>query len=134
MVEIGVPADHETTIDHDMELPTDELRPNRVFLGQKFVHCQAHDAEWLPYRLPGFEHRDTGICDGTQGVASVQVARFTGETPKPTQHSSDILFTFVLEGSLTLTGECLDPRKVAPSGGDVCCATAFHIPRMASAF
>ncbi len=121
VVEIGVPADHETTIDYDMALPNGTVNPERVFGGQKFVRHQVKDAVWQPWRVNGFEHRDTGICDGTQGVASVQVARFTGETPNPTKHSSDILFTFVLEGSMTLTGEGHDPRKLSP--GD-----AFVVP------
>ena len=63
-------------------------------------------------------HRDH---DGTQGIANVQVARFKGGTPKSTQHGSDILFTFVLEGEMTLTGEGEGPHKLAP--GD-----AFVIP------
>lgn len=121
VVEIGVPADHETTIDHDMELPNNTINPDRVFSGQKFVRHELKDATWEPWRIAGFEHRDTGICDGTQGVASVQVARFQGGAPPPTQHSSDILFTFVLEGEMTLTGAGEQPRKLAP--GD-----AFVVP------
>ena len=34
VLEIGVPAHHMTTIDHDMELPTAEFRPQREFDGQ----------------------------------------------------------------------------------------------------
>jgi len=104
VIEIGVPAEHVTTIDHDMELPTDELRPNRVFSGQKFVHCQAHDAEWLPYRLPGFLARDTSISHNTQAVADVQLIKLGKGTPVWSTHNSDIHFTFVLDGSLTLEG------------------------------
>ena len=121
VVEIGVPADHETTIDHAMKLPNDKLNPDRIFSGQKFVRHELKDAIWQPWRISGFEHRDTGIHDGTQGVANVQVARFKGGTPKSTQHDCDILFTFVLEGEMILTGEGEGPHKLAP--GD-----AFVIP------
>jgi quercetin dioxygenase-like cupin family protein len=104
VIEIGVPAEHITTIDHDMDLPTAELKPEREFSGQKFVHCQAHDAEWQPYRLPGFLGRDTSISHNTQAVADVQLVKLGDGAPVWVTHNSDIHFTFVLEGSLILEG------------------------------
>jgi len=68
----------------------------------------ADDPAW---RLPGFEARETGIGAATAGVASVQVARPVSRNQGPTirgqvtSHTSDILFGFVLSGSLTLWGE-----------------------------
>ena len=106
VIEIGVPADHVTTIDHDMTLPTALLNPARVFGGQTFVRSERQHATWAPWRLAGFEGRETGIGDATGGVASVRVARATGTaSAQVTSHSSDILFTFVLAGSVTLRGE-----------------------------
>lgn len=57
--------------------------------------------------MPGFEARETGIGAATAGVASVQVARPVahGDQGQVTSHAADILFTFVLEGSLTLCGD-----------------------------
>ncbi|NRA10866.1 MAG: cupin, partial [Crocinitomicaceae bacterium] len=43
------------------ELPTKEFRPNREFQGQRFVDHKESSAEWTPWRLDGFEHRETGI-------------------------------------------------------------------------
>ncbi|KAI0411131.1 RmlC-like cupin domain-containing protein [Xylaria grammica] len=108
VVEVGVPAEHLTTIDHEMELPTPHYRPDREWDGQKFVHSRLEDAVWGPWRVPGFEARDTGIEDGTKGVAAVRVVRpIAGEdrAVSVTSHDSDILFTFVLSGSCTLHGE-----------------------------
>jgi quercetin dioxygenase-like cupin family protein/catechol 2,3-dioxygenase-like lactoylglutathione lyase family enzyme len=106
VVEIGVPAEHVTTVDHEMELPTPFLRPDRDFGGQRFCRSEAENAVWMPWRLPGFEARETGIGAATAGVASVQVARPMGrDHGQVTSHTSDILFTFVLSGSLTLHGE-----------------------------
>lgn len=112
VVEIGVPAEHMTTIDHDMELPNADVRPDREWDGQRFVHSLASEAVWTPWRVPGFEARDTGIGQGTRGVAAVQVARpVRGGTGGKqdgdciTSHDSDILFNFVLTGSCTLDGE-----------------------------
>jgi len=121
VIEIGVPAEHVTTIDHDMELPNGLTNPDRRFQGQRFVHHKVEEAEWHPFRLYGFEARDTGVAKGTQGVAGVQVARRkTGDT-EWAQHDSDILFTFVMNGTMTLYGKGRDPFSLAP--GD-----AFVIP------
>ena len=46
VIEIGVPADHITTIDHKMELPNKTVNKNRRFKGQKFVHHKAEEAQW----------------------------------------------------------------------------------------
>lgn len=123
VIEIGVPADHVTTIDHEVELPTEVLNPDRAFGGQTFCRHQLKDAVWNPWRITGFEARETGIGEATGGVASVQVARVTdggdggsadggaadggaasgGE--QVTSHTGDILFTFVMDGEVKLNGE-----------------------------
>lgn len=106
VVEIGVPAEHITTVDHEMELPTPFLRPDREFGGQTFCRSEVENAVWTPWRLPGFEARETGIGAATRGVASVRVARPVSHSHgQVTSHTSDILFTFVLSGSVTLHGE-----------------------------
>lgn len=106
VVEIGVPAEHVTTVDHEMELPTPFLRPDREFGGQKFCRSEVAKGVWAPWRLPGFEARETGIGAATAGVASVQVARPAGRSHgEVTSHTADILFTFVLSGSMSLHGE-----------------------------
>ncbi len=121
VIEIGVPAEHVTEIDHDMVLPTPHLRPDREWQGQKFVHNVGALAAWHPFRLPGFEARDTTINDATKSVAGVQVARRSAGDPVWATHDADIHFSFVMEGSLTLEGEGEDPIRVA--AGD-----AFVIP------
>lgn len=122
VVEIGVPAEHITTLDHDMELPTPVLNPDRDFDGQKFCRSEAAKAVWTPWRLRGFEGRETGIATATAGVASVQIARAVGPVSgEATSHTSDILFTFVLAGSVTLRGEGQGAHALAE--GD-----AFVIP------
>ena len=75
VIEIGVPAEHITTIDHSMDLPTQHIRPDRLFEGQRFVHYKANETEWRPFRLPGFVARDTMICAHTGAVAGVQVVK-----------------------------------------------------------
>ncbi|MEM9604318.1 MAG: AraC family ligand binding domain-containing protein [Pseudomonadota bacterium] len=105
VIEIGVPAEHITTIDHDMTLPTATVNREREFQGQRFCHHLLHEAVWQAWRLPGFEARDTGVNDTSAGVAGVQVARYRGNADTPsvaTTHDADILFSFILSGSMVL--------------------------------
>lgn len=121
VIEIGVPAEHITTIDHDMTLPNDTVNRDRSFQGQRFVHHKADDANWSPFRLPGYQSRDTTIAQHTGDTAGVHVIRRATGTPDWTRHDSDILFTFVMDGTMTLEGEGKDPYTLEP--GD-----AFVIP------
>ena len=120
VIEIGVPAEHVTSIDHEMELPNGPANPDTRWDGQRFVHHRAEKAEWASFRIPGFVSRDTGIGKGTDGVAGVHVVR-RGEGDVPaTRHGTDILFTFVTEGNMRLEG---DGRSHDLEPGD-----AFAIP------
>lgn len=121
VIEIGVPAEHVTEIDHAMTLPTPHLRPDREWQGQRFVHNVGAKGTFQPFRLPGFVARDTTINTNTKGVASVMVARPDGGATAWTKHQGDILFTFVMAGEMTLHGEGKDPYRLSP--GD-----AFVIP------
>ena len=104
VIEIAVPAEHLTALDHALALPTGHLRPQRDFGGQRFCRHRARDAIWSPARLPGFSACDTGIAAATGGLANAQVARRTGEGGEAAEasHDADILFTFVLKGGMTL--------------------------------
>ncbi|WP_270728941.1 cupin domain-containing protein [Shimia sp. Alg240-R146] len=121
VIEIGVPADHVTEIDHEMALPTPHDRPDREWDGQRFVHNLAEGAAWGDFSLPGFECRDTTIATNTKDVAGVQVIRRGTGTPQWAQHDADIHFTFVMKGSMILQGEGRDPFALV--AGD-----AFVIP------
>ncbi|MGB3148765.1 MAG: cupin domain-containing protein [Paracoccaceae bacterium] len=114
VIEIGVPADHITEIDHEMTLPTPDLRPEREWDGQRFVHNLAKGANWVPFRQPGYQCRDTTISDNTSAMAGVQVVRKGQGVPAPTRHDSDILFGFVMAGAMTLEGEGKDPFRLGP--------------------
>jgi len=121
VIEIGVPAEHVTTIDHDFTLPNGTGDPAREWDGQRFVHHVQDGAVWHPFRIPGFTARDTGICTGTKGVAGIQVVRPSHGTSQPSQHNADIHFTFVMAGTLTLHAQNQEPRHL--EAGD-----AFVIP------
>ena len=122
VIELGVPAEHLTTIDHELALPTGTLDPQREFGGQRFCRHRRRDASWTAWRLPGFEARRTGIDDATGGVANVEVARaVNGAAGAVSSHNADILFTFVLEGGMRLRAPGLQAQDLR--AGD-----AFVVP------
>ena len=103
VIEIGVPAEHLTTIDHNLELPTKIINRDSIFNGQKFCHHQLKDAIWEAWRMTDFEARPTGINEATNGLADVKIVRPLTASPTAwTSHTTDILFTFILEGQMEL--------------------------------
>jgi mannose-6-phosphate isomerase-like protein (cupin superfamily) len=103
VIEIGCPALHETFADQVMTLPTPHLLPERDFGGQRFVRHVAAEPQWRPWRAQGFEMRDTGIGDATDGLAGARVVRARERAAaKFGAHGEEFLFFFVLAGELGL--------------------------------
>jgi len=101
VIEISAPADHETVADHDLPLPTSQVRPDRDFGGQRFVRGHA------------------GIAAASHGLADVRAVR----GPQAGRHDGELLFLFVLQGRATLdrAGTGLEPlatgdAAVIPAG------------------
>jgi quercetin dioxygenase-like cupin family protein len=112
VIELSSPAVHETRADHELALPTGKGDPARRWSGQRFVRHVAADASWEPWRLPGFQARDTGIAAATDGLATVRVVRPKGPFESmPCTVDVELLFIFVLrgEGVLGRTGEAPEP-------------------------
>lgn len=113
VIEIGVPAEHITTIDHDMSLPNSTVNRDRLFDGQRFCHHRLDDATHIDHRLTGFTARETGVAAATDGKACVHVvspgpqALSTSNAEIRSSHNADILFSYVLSGSLTVEGQQL---------------------------
>ncbi len=119
VIEIGVPAEHVTTIDHDFTLPNGKGDPAREWDGQTFVHHIKDTATWQPFRVPGFVARDTGIAKGTKGVAGIQVVRRGTGGTRSFMHDADIYFTFVMEGRMVLEAAGHPERALQPGDGFV---------------
>ena len=120
VIEIGCPAIHDTFAEHAITLPSPgPPQPDRIFGGQRFVRHVAATRTWQPWRSgarqpsdtseTGWECADTGIADGSNGVASVKVIRRTmlaaptlpASTPLA-KHAGEFLFFFVLVGKVTI--------------------------------
>lgn len=108
VIEICCPAEHETWGDPEMKWPTGLTLPDRGYGpdGHRFVHHKARHAGWQPWRLAGYETRDTGIGRATDGLGTVRVVRPVGSpAPVTTSHSAEFVFHFVLNGNVTLQRE-----------------------------
>ena len=99
VIEVSMPAEHETWVEHDMTLPTSKLRPNRDFGGQRFVRHIAVDAGWKKSEVDGFEERDTEIMTATNGLVDVRVLRPIAHTKSSNGVSMGIIkgMLFLLE-------------------------------------
>lgn len=104
VIEVACPAEYETRADHEMRLPTREVLPERFFGGQRFARHRAREASWAPWRLDGFEARDTGVEAATNGLAVARVVKSKGVdsaiTAMAAGHAGEFLFLFILQGSL----------------------------------
>jgi len=120
VIEIGCPAVHETFADHALALPTPHLLPERRFEGQRFVRHVAASARWIPWRSKGFEARDTGIGEATEGLAGVRVVRpVAGKPARATgNHGGEFMFLYLLGGSLQVQSEGSGDYRL---GADDCC-------------
>ncbi len=130
VIEIAVPAEHMTTIDHALSLPTPEHNPSRRFGNQIFCHYRASDGQWQPWYQSGFLYSDTGVAHCSAGAASVHIARPAKTTREEScttsgitkcQHDDDILFGFVTAGTVNLA--VVDQPSYSLVAGD-----AFVIP------
>jgi quercetin dioxygenase-like cupin family protein len=102
VVEVGSPAEHETFVDHALELPNDAVNKERVFGGQRFTFHVAKNAEWMKWGTDGFEYRDTGIASATGDIGSVLVVRSCSGTRTNRIAQGDTEFMFVLAGTMSL--------------------------------
>lgn len=102
VIEIANPAEHATWRDHDLELPTSTIDPQRKFGGQRFVRHIAADSRWDD------NIRDLGIAVATDGLAGARVLRLSSDdTPAPRIHNGELLFFSILEGRARLRGQAL---------------------------
>ena len=99
VVEIASPAEHPTFIEHQMELPTAVVDPDRDFGGQRFAFDRGGDLEWTALH-DGWSQKVFAIEDATNGLASVRLVKpgdVEGE-PLSGSHNGDLCFFFVLSG------------------------------------
>ena len=76
VIEVSMPAEHETWVEHDITLPTPDLKPDRDFSGQRFLRHIAADAS-DPAK------RDLGIAEATDGRFRTRVHQIQADEKLP---------------------------------------------------
>jgi len=105
VVEIGCPAEHETIADWSTTLPNGAGDTDRVWDGQRFVRHVAAGAAYVSWRVPGWEHRESGVADATDGLAGVRVARPVSASAEWVTHRHEFAQLVVLRGSVTFEAD-----------------------------
>ncbi len=101
VIEVACPAEYETCADNELRLPTRDVLPERLFGGQRFVRHRAREASLGPWRLDGFEARDTGVAAATNGLAAARVVKSDSAITAIAQgHAGELLFLFILQGEI----------------------------------
>jgi hypothetical protein len=124
VIEISAPAEHETFREHTITLPTEKFDPQRRFGGQRFVRHITAQADWREAPEAGFEFRDIGIADATDGLASARVLRVRPDATsfqidsRQQINSNAFLFWQVLDGGFELTSQALGAHAL--HAGDAC--------------
>jgi quercetin dioxygenase-like cupin family protein len=128
VVEVGCPAEHATWRDHALDLPTSQLRPGRVFGGQRFVRHVAAEAAWAPSEHPAVAFCDTGIANATNDLASARVVRIASvagatlaEITSRIRNDCE-LFLYVLHGEMQV--RCDDGVMRSLASDDACLVAA----------
>ena len=100
VIEIGMPAVHETWVEHDIKLPTADIKVGRDYGGQRFVHHIAADASWIRGDAGEFETSVTGISNATGAFGDVRMLRSPPDMVSGLNgtNTDDFLFYFVLTG------------------------------------
>ena len=129
VVEVGCPAEHETIADWSYPLPDEPGDPLREWDGQRFVHHVAAGAAYSPWRADGWEYRDTGIAEGTDGLAGVRVARPTGAAGASgwISHDTEFCLLVTLAGAVSFEAEGR-PSVLLDDGGSVAVPRRHAVP------
>lgn len=82
VIEVSMPAEHETWVEHEMTLPTTRIHTERDFHGQRFVHHTAASDSKEPTR-------DLGIARATAERYGACIQQIPMHEPFPVHRSED---------------------------------------------
>jgi len=102
VVEVGCPAAHRTSLDHDLTLPNPGHQPDRLYGGQRFAFHRAAETPWEPSVSPGVLSQNTGLDEASGGLVSVH--RHKGDPlALDLTNDDDLRLIVVTDGSATLS-------------------------------
>lgn len=96
VLEVSAPAEHQTWVEHELELPTSELKPDRIFDGQRFV---LHRGDSMASD-EACAITETEIEEATQGYSSVRMVRLAAGAVYSPERFGEFVFLYVLSGNI----------------------------------
>ena len=113
-LEIACPAEHETLVEHELQLPNATVNVERNFSGQRFLRHRAADAKWTPET--DSDTCRTNVAQVTGGLADAWLERdLHGEFLRELPATEKPLFGFVLSGSASATSAGIEHALSADS-------------------
>lgn len=111
VIEISGPAEHETFVEHEIELPTNTLNPKRDFKGQRFQWTRAHRSEWKSQdRL---ERRGLNLAGPSGGIIDGGLIRFvTRSEDYKISAAGGVVFVYVLKGKASVSAPETVPAEI----------------------
>jgi len=104
VIEVSSPSEHETWVEHELTLPTNEINSERLFEGQRFVLHRHRDTDARTII-------DTGIEKATNGNASVRIVRLAAGANHSSERFAEFVFLYVLLGNIQVDGSNSNLRR-----------------------
>ena len=82
VIEVSMPAVHETWVEHDIKLPTADIKPDRDFGGQRFARHIAASESFAVLR-------DLGIAAATEGCYAAYVQQMQPGEALPSNYANE---------------------------------------------
>jgi len=118
VLEIGCPAEHPTLVEHQINLPTGRVNPDRDFGGQRFLRHVAADAVWAEDKdRAGWQSSDLGMTPATDGLATLRRIRSERGAAADFSGKSAFTYLFCLGGQGGLSGAGTDGAEMTPGAG-----------------
>lgn len=104
VVEIGLPAEHLTLMDHQLNLPNDEVDPGHLFHGQRFSHHRQEQASWEAWQGAEWQRAATQVAADSGGLFAVHFlqGRSADAAPLSWSHQNPLRWYYVLKGGARL--------------------------------
>jgi len=110
VLEIGIPAEHMTTLDYEMLLPSTQKLPHRSYQGQEFCHHINEQASWQGWCGSGLQVCETAVLDKSVGIAAVNVYKphhtKTQEAKSAIfEHQNVFRFYYIMAGRVKISNQ-----------------------------
>ncbi|PYS98946.1 MAG: cupin [Acidobacteria bacterium] len=105
VIEVSSPAEHETWVEHELKLPTSEVKSNRDFGGQKFVRHVGRHAQW---KAAGSNCivAETEIGNATKDMGRVRTMKIAGHGTALVESGDAFVFLYVISGAVLPPSKC----------------------------